>query len=151
MPSKSEQLAYLSLTDVATAIAKKELSPVEVTQATLDRISALDGKLHAYYTVFADAALAAAKAAEGEINSGSYRGPMHGIPVAIKDIYESGPTTGGSKVRKDYVAQQDCTSVKKLKQAGSIVLGKLATYSSPWGASPGLAFSSRREILEPRH
>ena len=136
MPSKSEQLAYLSLADVATAIAKKELSPVEVTQATLNRISALDGKLHSYYTVFADSALAAAKAAEGEINSGGYRGPMHGIPVAIKDIYECGPTTGGSKVRKDYVAQQDCTSVKKLKQAGSIVLGKLATYEFALGCRP---------------
>jgi aspartyl-tRNA(Asn)/glutamyl-tRNA(Gln) amidotransferase subunit A len=133
MPSTSEQLAYLSLADVATAIAKKEVSPVEVTQAMLDRIAALDGKLHSYYHVFADAALAAAKAAEAEITSGSYRGPMHGIPIAIKDIYENGPTTGGSKVRKDYVAQQDCTSVKKLKQAGSIVLGKLATYEFALG------------------
>ncbi len=127
MPSKSEQLAYLSLADAATAIAKKELSPVEVTQAMLNRIAALDGKLHSYYNIFADSALAAAKAAEAEIASGSYRGPMHGIPIAIKDIYESGPTTGGSKVRKDYVAQQDCTSVKKLKQAGSNLPGKLAT------------------------
>ena len=133
MPSKSEQLAYLPLADVATALAKKELSPVEVTQASLDRISALDGKLRSYYTVFSEQALAAAKAAEAEIRSGSYRGPMHGIPIAIKDIYESGPTTGGSKVRKDYVARQDCTSVKKLKQAGGIVLGKLATYEFALG------------------
>ena len=133
MPSKSEQLAYLPLADVATALAKKELSPVEVTQASLDRISTLDGKLHSYYTVFSEQALTAAKAAEAEIRSGSYRGPMHGIPIAIKDIYECGPTTGGSKVRKDYVAQQDCTSVKKLKQAGGIVLGKLATYEFALG------------------
>src|SRR5215470_3842617 len=133
MPNTSEQLAYLSLADVATAIATKELSPVDVTQAALDRISALDGKLHSYYTVFSEQALATARAAEAEIRSGSYRGPLHGVPIAIKDIYECGPTTGGSKVRKDYVAQQDCTSVKKLKQAGGIVLGKLATYEFALG------------------
>jgi aspartyl-tRNA(Asn)/glutamyl-tRNA(Gln) amidotransferase subunit A len=133
MPTKMEQLAYMQLSEVATAIAKQELSPVEVTQATLDRISALDGKLHTYYTLFADQALAAAKAAEGEIRSGSYRGPLHGIPLAVKDIYESGPTTGGSKLRKDYIAHQDCTSVRKLKQAGGIMLGKLATYEFALG------------------
>jgi aspartyl-tRNA(Asn)/glutamyl-tRNA(Gln) amidotransferase subunit A len=133
MARNSEQLAYLSLADVATAIARKELSPVEVTQAMLDRISALDGKLRSYYTIFSEQALAAAKAAEAEIRSGSYRGPMHGVPIAIKDIYESGPTTGGSKVRKDYVARQDCTSVRKLKQAGGVVLGKLATYEFALG------------------
>lgn len=133
MASKAEQFAYMSLSDVATLIAKKELSPVEVTQAILDRISALDGKLHAYYTVFAETALAAATAAEVEIRSGSYRGPLHGVPLAVKDIYASGPTTGGSKLRKDYVAPQDCTSVKKLKQAGGIMLGKLATYEFALG------------------
>src|SRR5262245_44775442 len=101
MASNAEQLAYMSLSDVATLIAKRELSPVEVTQATLDRISAIDSKLHSYYTVFADTALAAAAAAEVEIRSGSYRGPLHGIPLAVKDIYGSGPTTAGSKLRKD--------------------------------------------------
>ena len=96
MPTNVKQLAYAPLSDVAAAIAKQELSPVELTQATLDRISALDGQLHSYYAVFADQALAAAKAAEGEIRSGSYRGPLHGVPFAVKDIYESGPTTGGN-------------------------------------------------------
>lgn len=138
MPTNVTQLAYAPLSDVATAIARKELSPVELTQATLDRIAALDGRIHSYYTVFADAALAAAKAAEAEIASGSYRGPLHGIPLAVKDIYESGPTTGGSKVRAEYVARQDCTSVKKLKQAGGVMLGKLATYEFALGV-PTLA------------
>jgi aspartyl-tRNA(Asn)/glutamyl-tRNA(Gln) amidotransferase subunit A len=138
MTSTSAQLAYMPLSDVAALIAKRELSPVELTQATLDRISALDAKLHSYYTVFTTEALAAAREAEAEIRSGNYRGPLHGIPIAVKDIYESGPTTGGSKLRKDYVAEQDCTVVKKLKQAGGVMLGKLATYEFAAG-TPTLA------------
>ncbi len=133
MASISSRVAYMPLSEVASLVAKKELSPVELTQATLDRISALDSQLHAYYTVFATEALAAAREAEAEIRGGHYRGPLHGMPIAVKDIYESGPTTGGSKLRKDYVAQQDCTSVKKLKQAGGVMLGKLATYEFAMG------------------
>jgi len=133
MASTSSQLAYLSLAEAATLIAKRELSPVELTQAMLDRISALDPKLHSYYTVFSKEVLAAAREAETQIRGGNYRGPLHGIPLAVKDIYESGPTTCGSKLRKDYVAQQDCTVVKKLKQAGAVMLGKLATYEFAMG------------------
>jgi aspartyl-tRNA(Asn)/glutamyl-tRNA(Gln) amidotransferase subunit A len=133
MTNTSSQLAYLSLSEVAALVAKRELSPVELTQATLDRISALDPKLHSYYTVFSTAALAAAREAEAQIRGGTYRGPLHGIPLAVKDIYESGPTTCGSKLRKDYVAQQDCTVVTKLKQAGGVMLGKLATYEFAFG------------------
>src|SRR5215510_15965931 len=111
MAGSSAQVAYMSLAAVAGLIAKRELSPVELTQATLERIAALDATLHAYYTVFATEALAAAQAAEAQIRRGTYLGPLHGIPIAVKDIYASGPTTtGGSKLRKDYVAQQDCTA-----------------------------------------
>jgi aspartyl-tRNA(Asn)/glutamyl-tRNA(Gln) amidotransferase subunit A len=138
MTSMGSQLAYLSLADVAALIAKRELSPLELTQATLDRISALDPKLHSYYTVFTTEALAAAGEAEAQIRGGNYRGPLHGIPIAVKDIYESGPTTGGSKLRKEYVARQDCTAVTKLKQAGGVLLGKLATYEFAAG-TPTLA------------
>ena len=129
----SAQVAYMPLAEVADLIAKRELSSVELTQATLERIAALDAKLHAYYTVFATEALVAAQEADAQIRDGNYRGPLHGIPIAVKDIYESGPTTGGSKLRKDYVAQQDCTTVKKLKQAGGVMLGKLATYEFALG------------------
>ena len=129
MASTSSQWAYLSLSEAANLIAKREVSPVELTQAMLDRISALDSKLHSYYTVFSAEALAAAREAEAQVRSGNYRGPLHGMPLAVKDIYESGPTTCGSKLRKDYVAQQDCTVVKKFKQAGGVMLGKLATGS----------------------
>ncbi|MEW6298375.1 MAG: amidase [Thermodesulfobacteriota bacterium] len=133
MARASAELAYLSLSEVAGLVEKRELSSVELTQAMLDRIAALDPKLHAYYAVFADDALAAAKEADAQIRGGQYRGPFHGIPFAVKDIYESGPTTGGSRLRKDYVAKQDCTSVRKLKQAGGILLGKLATYEFALG------------------
>ena len=128
MANTNAELAYLSLAEVAKRIAKRELSPREVTLSTIDRITAIEPKLHSYYTILAADALVAAEEAEKQIRSGNYRGPLHGIPIGIKDIYEAGPTTGGSKLRKDYVARQDCTSVKKLKQAGGIVLGKLATY-----------------------
>jgi aspartyl-tRNA(Asn)/glutamyl-tRNA(Gln) amidotransferase subunit A len=133
MASTHAQLAYLSLSEVADLIVQRELSPVELTQATLERISELDAQLHAYYTVFATEALAAAREAEEQIRHGSTRGPLHGIPFAVKDIYEAGPTTGGSKLRKDYVAAQDCTAVAKLKQAGGVLLGKLATYEFALG------------------
>ena len=138
MASVSSQLAYMPLAEVAVLLKKRELSPVELTQATLDRISTLDSKIHAYYTVFADKVLTEAREAEAQIRAGNYRGPLHGIPLAVKDIYESGPTTGGSKLRKDYVAQQDCTVVAKLKQAGGLLLGKLATYEFAAG-TPTLA------------
>src|SRR5215831_452306 len=128
MTSTSASLAYLPLSEVASLIAKRDLSPVELTQGTLDRISALDPRLHSYYTVFTAEALAAAKAAEAQIRGGHYRGPLHGVPMAVKDIYEAGPTTGGSKLRKDYVAAQECTVVQRLKQAGGVLLGKLATW-----------------------
>jgi aspartyl-tRNA(Asn)/glutamyl-tRNA(Gln) amidotransferase subunit A len=133
MASTSSQWAYLSLSEAANLIAKREVSPVELTQAMLERISALDPKLHSYYTVFSAEALAAAREAEAQVRSGNYRGPLHGMPLAVKDIYESGPTTCGSKLRKDYVAQQDCTVVKKFKQAGGVMLGKLATYEFAMG------------------
>jgi amidase len=93
MAGSSAQVAYMPLAEVAGLVAKRGLSPVELTQAMLERIAALDARLHAYYTVFATEVLAAAQAAEAQIRSGTYLGPLHGIPIAVKDIYASGPTT----------------------------------------------------------
>jgi aspartyl-tRNA(Asn)/glutamyl-tRNA(Gln) amidotransferase subunit A len=128
MTTTSRDLAYLPLAEVANLIRQKQLSPVELTQTILDRISELNPKVHAFYTVFSEQVLADAKQAEEEVGRGNYRGPLHGVPFAVKDIYEAGPTTGGSKQRKDYVAAKDCTAVAKLKEAGGLLLGKLATY-----------------------
>ena len=108
-------------------MASKEVSPVEATEAYLDRIESLDSKFRAYVTVTADLALEAAKRAEKEIARGDYRGPMHGVPVAVKDqIHTEGIlTTGGSPVFNDFVPTVDATVIANLKAAGAVLLGKL--------------------------
>ena len=131
--SADHDLVYVSIAELSDRIRNKDISPVEVVQATLDRIDRLEPQLNAYNTVFADQALAEARQAEADIGRGDYRGPLHGIPIGIKDIYECGPTTCGSESLADYVADQDCTSVAKLKQAGAIVVGKTATYEFAYG------------------
>lgn len=120
-------LHFLSLTDVARLVESREISPVELTQMMLDRIDAKDSRLHSYTTVMADQALAAARAAEGEIQSGGYRGPLHGVPIAVKDLcYTKGVRTmGGLKVLSDFVPEFDATVVSKLEAAGAVLLGKL--------------------------
>ena len=131
--SADHDLAYVSIAELSDRIQNKDISPVEVVQATLERIDRLEPQLNAFNTVFADQALAEARQAEADIGRGTYRGPLHGIPIGIKDIYECGPTTCGSESLADYVADQDCTSVAKLKQAGAIVVGKTATYEFAYG------------------
>lgn len=122
-------LHYLTLSEVSRLIETGEASPVEITKTLLERIDALDKRLHSYLAVFADEALASARRAETEIRKGRYLGPLHGVPIAIKDlVYMKGQKTqGGLKVRQDFVPDFDATVVSKLKSAGAIVLGKLAT------------------------
>jgi aspartyl-tRNA(Asn)/glutamyl-tRNA(Gln) amidotransferase subunit A len=126
---------YLTIAEAAKLIEKKELSPVELTQSRLDRIAKFDGRLHSFIRVLADEALVAARVAESEIAAGRYRGPLHGIPIGLKDIYETGgiPTTGHSKVMQHHVPAADAFSVKKLKDAGGVVMGKLATHEFALG------------------
>src|SRR5215475_2129438 len=121
------ELCTKSLTDVAELIRKTEVSPVALTQAMLDRISALDSKLYSYITVSVDLALQQARAAEQEIAKGTYRGPLHGVPVAVKDLcYTKGVRTmAGTKVYEKFVPDHDATVVSKLNDAGAILLGKL--------------------------
>ena len=105
MPNVSE-LCTKTLTEVSGLIKNKEVSPVELTQAMLDRIANLDGKLHSYITVTSDLALEQAKAAEQEIQNGTYRGLLHGIPIAVKDLcYTKGiATTAASPCRRRWAA-----------------------------------------------
>jgi len=126
---------FLTIAEAGALIGKRELSPVELTESRLARIERLDGKLHSFIRVLREPALAAARAAEAEIMAGNYRGPLHGIPIGLKDIYETEgvPTTGHSKVLIDHVPQQDATSVRRLTGAGAIVLGKLATHEFALG------------------
>ena len=126
---------FLTIAEAGALIGKRELSPVELTESRLSRIDRLDGKLHSFIRVLREPALAAARAAEAEIMAGNYRGPLHGIPIGLKDIYETKgvPTTGHSKILIDHVPQQDATSVRLLTEAGAIVLGKLATHEFALG------------------
>ncbi len=122
-------LHYLELTELTRRIHAKEISPVEATQAQLDRIAALDGGLRSYALVTADAALEQARQAEAEIARGDIKGPLHGAPVAVKDLCwtKDVPTTGGMAIHKDFRPNEDATVVRKLRAAGAIVLGKLKT------------------------
>src|SRR5207248_309493 len=126
---------YLTIAEAARLIQQREVSPVELVDSRLARIERLDGKLHSFIRVLADAARAEARAAEGEIAAGKYRGPLHGIPLGLKDIYETAgmPTTGHSKVMQDHVPKADAFTVKKLREAGAVVMGKLATHEFAFG------------------
>jgi aspartyl-tRNA(Asn)/glutamyl-tRNA(Gln) amidotransferase subunit A len=126
---------FLTIAEASALIRRRELSPVELVQSRLERIQRLDGKLNSFIRVLGDQALAAARSAEAEIVAGHWRGPLHGIPIGLKDIYETKgiPTTGHSKVLIDHVPQQDATSVRRLTDAGAIVLGKLATHEFAFG------------------
>ena len=123
-------LAFLGLADAAEMIRARKLSPVEYTQALLDRTAKLDARYHAYIRPTPDLALAAARQAEGEIMAGRWKGPLHGIPFALKDIIDVAglPTTAHSKVLIDNVASTDAPVTARLKAAGGIMMGKLATH-----------------------
>ena len=119
-----------SLAGASAAIAAGTLSPVALTEAALARIAALDPKLNAFITITADRARRAAAAAEAEIKAGKRRGPLHGIPYALKDIYHVAgvPTTAHSKLLIDNVPSEDATTTAKLEAAGMVLLGKLSTH-----------------------
>ena len=129
------ELPFLTITEAAALIERRALSPVELTRAFLDRIAAIDPQLNAYLLVTADHAMEQAHAAETEIMAGHYRGPMHGIPYALKDIYctKGIRTTSHSRTRADYVPDFDATTVAKLRAAGAVLLGKLSTHEFAHG------------------
>ncbi len=125
----NDELCFLTIAELAPLIRRREVSPVEVMEAVLARIEAYNDKLIAYLYVDAENARRAARAAELEIGAGGYRGPLHGIPVAYKDIYDvqGMPTTAASKVMAGYMAAADCTVAARFRQAGAICVGKLNT------------------------
>ncbi|MBI3302774.1 MAG: amidase [Deltaproteobacteria bacterium] len=123
----ANELCFLSISELAEQIKKRDVSPVEVTQAYLDRIQAIDLKLNSFITMTAERALQEAKAAEAQIRGNTYLGPLHGVPLAHKDIIATKgiKTTCGSKVLKDAVPDYDATVIERLRAAGSVLLGKL--------------------------
>src|SRR5204863_2260938 len=130
-----QDLVWRSMVQLGRMIATKEVSPVEVVRAFLERVTALDGTLKSFITVGADAALAAARGAEAELMAGGPAGPLHGVPYAPKDLYNTKGvrTTGGSKILADFVPAEDATVVSRLRAAGAIVLGKLNMHEFAYG------------------
>ncbi|HLB99146.1 MAG TPA: amidase [Acetobacteraceae bacterium] len=148
------ELHWLTAADATRAFAAGKLSPVELLQALLARIEQLDPKLNAFIRLDADAALDAARAAEREIGAGHVRGPLHGVPVGIKDIIDVAglPTTCHSKILLDNVKTTDAVVVSKLRQAGAIILGKLSTHEFALGGpSFDLPFPPARNPWNPAH
>ena len=125
----------LSIAELSQAYRDKSLSPVEATQAYLQRISTHNDKVNAFVTLCEEEALAEAKQAETDIAAGNWRGPMHGIPIGHKDLYKTAGirTTAGSLVLENDVPDEDATAVTRLKQAGVVMLGKLNTHEFAYG------------------
>jgi aspartyl-tRNA(Asn)/glutamyl-tRNA(Gln) amidotransferase subunit A len=131
----TDDLAFLSIEDAAKLIASRQLSPVELTRAALARVEQLNPTLNAFVTITADAAVAEATAAEAEITAGSYRGPLHGIPIAHKDLFDTKGvrTTAGMKIFADRVPGADAAVVERLRDAGAVSLGKLGMHEAAYG------------------
>jgi len=129
MAADETPLYYLSIHEAQQLIKDRKLSPLELTRAVLERIQSVDGKLHAYINLMADSALAEARSAESEITRGLWRGPMHGIPIAVKDQLdvEGAP----ARIRQFTRGVGDATAVRKLREAGAVMLGKLHMSSLP--------------------
>jgi aspartyl-tRNA(Asn)/glutamyl-tRNA(Gln) amidotransferase subunit A len=128
------ELHWLGVLDLARAVAARELSPVEIVRFYLARIDALDGRLKSYLSVFANSALEEAREAEAAVTAGRPLGPLHGVPVAVKDLFDVAgtPTTAGSQFLTKPAAH-DSTAVARLRAAGAILLGKLNLHEFAYG------------------
>lgn len=124
---EEEPLHFKTIVEISQMIQSKEISSVALTQLLLDRIEMVDANLHSYITVMKKSALTRARELDEELEAGKYRGPLHGVPIAVKDLcYTKGTvTTGGLKVLSDFVPDYDASVVLKLEAAGAVILGKL--------------------------
>jgi aspartyl-tRNA(Asn)/glutamyl-tRNA(Gln) amidotransferase subunit A len=145
---------WLTAGEIAKGFAEKTFSPVEITKALLARIAVLQPKLHAFIRIDEAGAMAAAQAAEAEMAAGRVRGPLHGVPVGLKDIIDVAglPTTAHSRVLIDNVARTDAVVTSKLRQAGAVILGKLSTHEfAIGGPSFDLPWPPARNPWNPDH
>ena len=131
----TKEICYLSATQLSSLIQKKELSPVEIVEAHLERIDALEPTLNSFITLLPEQALATARQAEHDIQSGKYLGPLHGIPLALKDMICSKGVrnTSGFKGNDNFIPNFDATVAAKLKEAGVILMGKLNMHQLAYG------------------
>jgi amidase len=137
----ADRLHYSSLAHVSKLIAERQLQSLDLTRQLLDRIAAVDGHLQSYVTLMTDRALASARRADTEIKAGRYRGPLHGVPVAVKDLCYTRAvrTMAGTKIFADFVPDFDATVVARLEAAGAVILGKLVLCEGAFGPYfPGL-------------
>lgn len=130
-------LALMGLAEASELVRGRKVSPLELTQACLSRIEALNPELNAFITVTAEMALAQARAAETEIQRGHWRGPLHGIPLALKDLIDVAgvATTAASAVFEDRIPSEDAEVVRKLKAAGAVIIGKNNLHECAYGGS----------------
>ncbi|MEM7041171.1 MAG: amidase [Pseudomonadota bacterium] len=132
-----DDLAFTTISDLAPDLKSKKISPVELTERALARIERHDGLLNSFITPMADSARAEAKAAETAITAGNYLGPLHGIPVAVKDLYatKGTRTTFGSLLFADWVPDHDAALVERLKAAGAVIIGKTNLHELAYGTT----------------
>jgi len=133
----TNDITSLNLNEAAALVKQKKISPVDLTRACLARIEALNPVLNAFITVTAESALAEARGAESEVQRGEWRGPLHGIPIALKDLFDTVgvKTTAGSALFKDRVPKDDAEVVRRLKAAGAVLVGKTNMHEFAYGSS----------------
>jgi aspartyl-tRNA(Asn)/glutamyl-tRNA(Gln) amidotransferase subunit A len=133
----NDDLSFLSIRDLASRIARKQLSPVEVTEHVLKRIEALDRGLNTYITVMTESARRRAREAEKAVGAGSSLGALHGVPIALKDLYATKGvrTSFGCAAFADWIPDYDATVVERLVEAGAIIIGKLNMHEAAAGSS----------------
>jgi aspartyl-tRNA(Asn)/glutamyl-tRNA(Gln) amidotransferase subunit A len=147
-------LTTMSIREAADLVRKKKASPVELTRACLARIDRLNPVLNAFITITAESALEQAREAEGELNRGQWRGPLHGVPIALKDLFDTAgvKTTGASGVFKDRIPTEDAEVVRRLKAAGAVLLGKTNMHEFAYGGTSVIShFGAVHNPWEPTH
>jgi aspartyl-tRNA(Asn)/glutamyl-tRNA(Gln) amidotransferase subunit A len=142
---------FETIFELAPRLRRRDISPVELTRSCLDRIEKLNPTLNAFITVTAESALAEARAAESEISRGEWRGPLHGIPIALKDLIDTAGvrTTAASEVYKDRVPSEDAEVVRRLRRAGAVILGKNNLHEFAYGGSSLVSYFG--DVRSPRN
>jgi aspartyl-tRNA(Asn)/glutamyl-tRNA(Gln) amidotransferase subunit A len=152
--SQSDDLAKLSIREAGDLVRKKKVSPVELTTACLARINRFNPTLNAFITITAESALEQARAAESEVTKSKWRGPLHGVPIALKDLFDTAgvKTTAASGVFKDRIPTEDAEVVRRLKAAGAVILGKTNMQEFAFGGTSIVSyFGAVHNPWEPNH
>ena len=140
--SQSDDLTMLNIRETAELIRKKKVSPVDLTKACLARIDRLNPALNAFITITSESALEQARVAESEVMRGNWRGPLHGVPIALKDLFDTAGvrTTAASGVFKDRIPAEDAEVVRRLKSAGAVLLGKTNMQEFAFGGTSSVSY-----------